>query len=190
MSHSRITNWVRRAAGGLADTKGVSAVEFALLSPLFALLIAGVVDLGGMLSTRFGLDGAVSAASNYAIVNAAKANQANAASLAATLGAIVAGASSAANGTIIVNNGATATITKGVVSTSGASAAADACYCPTLSGTTVNWGTGTCGTICTSGMVGGKFVAISTQQPYVPILVNYGIVKNGSIQVRSVVQVQ
>jgi Flp pilus assembly protein TadG len=47
----------RRLFRGLGDN-GVTAVEFAMVAPMFLLLLATIVDLGVLLTTQFLLDGA------------------------------------------------------------------------------------------------------------------------------------
>ena len=60
-----------------ATARGVAAVEFALVTPIFCLLLAGIVDLGGALYTKFKLDSAVTAGANFAQVNAGNVSSAN-----------------------------------------------------------------------------------------------------------------
>src|SRR5580692_477499 len=67
MSVRRTTSSRRGLVG---DDRGIAAVEFALLAPIFCLLMAGVIDLGGVLFTKFQLDAAVTAGANFAQVNA------------------------------------------------------------------------------------------------------------------------
>lgn len=51
------------------DERGSSAVEFALLAPVFILLIFGLIDMGAMLWTEFGLQHGVEMAARCASVN-------------------------------------------------------------------------------------------------------------------------
>jgi len=50
-----------------ADTSGASAVEFALISPLFLLMLAGIVDYGSYFSTAHGIQQMVNDAARTAI---------------------------------------------------------------------------------------------------------------------------
>ena len=59
----------------------VALVEFALLSPLFGVLLAGTIDLSGVLYTKFRLDDSVAAGANYALINAASVNSSSGASI-------------------------------------------------------------------------------------------------------------
>jgi len=180
--------------GLLADTRGVSLVEFAFLAPVFCLILAGAIDLGGMLYTRYGLDAAVSAGANYAVVNGAQVSSTNGAALATTLAAIVSSseASNWANSTIIVNNGPTATTTAGQTVMSGTPANADSCYCPTLIPSGVYWGGVTpCGQSCGSNQgIAGKFVYVTANKTYSPFFGNDGFIKNWTVSINAMVQAQ
>ena len=54
----------------LADDEGTSVVEFALIAPVLVLLLLGTVDIGTAIYDKFALNAAVSAAEQYAILNA------------------------------------------------------------------------------------------------------------------------
>ncbi|REF88043.1 TadE-like protein [Methylovirgula ligni] len=182
--------WARRP---MADRAGVSAVEFALLAPIFCLLLAAAADFGGVLYVKFGLESAVSAAANYALLNASNVNSTNGGALATNLATIVESERAAnwANGSIIVNNGPSATINSGAISSGGTAANANVCYCPTGSGASVTWGGAvTCGSTCASGGLAGKFISIVATRVYSPMFSSYGIVKNGAISSTAVAETQ
>ncbi len=184
---ARVLGFLR--AGG---DDGVAAVEFAVLAPVFALVFAGMADLGGVLYTQFRLNAAVSAGANYALINASSVNSTSGASLANTIAAVVENNAGAnwANDTIVVNNGPTVTITSGSSASSGTASSADSCYCPTLS-STIAWGAAaTCGSACAGGGLAGKFVTITSSRTYTPLFSNYGIVSNGQITVTTSVETQ
>jgi Flp pilus assembly protein TadG len=176
------------------DRSGVSAVEFALISPVFLLILAGTVDIGGSLKAKFELSTAVSAGSNYALLNGDKVNSSGGSALAGNIMAVVASGLSGNGGgvQVVINNGAavaydanTSTATQ-----SGTAANADLCYCTGSSGA-VAWSTPVaCGSVCGTGTIAGKFVTITASKPYTPIFGGLGIVQNGSITVQSVVQPQ
>ncbi len=181
------------ARRSIADRRGASAVEFALLAPIFLLLLAAAVDFGGVLYIKFGLENAVSAAANYALQNASSVNATSGSSLATSLAAIVQSERAAnwANGSIVVNNGPTAAISGGKVTSSGTAANANSCYCPTGSGASVTWGaTASCGSTCAAGGLAGKFVTIVATRTYTPMFSSYGIVKNGTISSTAVAETQ
>ena len=89
-----------------------------------------------MLYTRFRLNSAVSAASNYVVVNACNVNSTGGATLASNAATIVQSSqgSSWANASVVVNNGPTSTINNGTATAGGTAANADSCYCPTFTG--------------------------------------------------------
>ena len=188
---SRLCKW-------FADANGVSAVEFALLSPLFCVMLAGMVDVGGVLYTQFNLNAAVSAGANYALVNASSVNSSTGSSLANTIATVVMSSSAAnwANSSVTINDGPTTAFTgagSGSISqtSSGSAANADSCYCPTLGAPGLAWGSATsCGTTCPSGGLSGKFVSISANRTYVPFLPSFGMIQNKTISTRMIVQVQ
>ncbi len=173
---------------------GASAVEFALILPVLGLILAGVADFGGALYAKFGLDGAVAAAANYALINASNVNSTSGAGLAANLATILASARAAdwATGTVVVNNGPSATVdSAGRVASGGTLSNADLYYCPTGSGASVAWGASVAeGASCAGGGTAGKFVSIVAHRTYNPIFSSYGLVKNGTITAAAVVETQ
>jgi Flp pilus assembly protein TadG len=173
------------------DRRAIAAVEFALLAPMFCLMLAAAADFGGVLYTKFCLESAVSAASNYALLNASSVSSTGGAGLASKLAAIIAGAhvTGWANGTIVVDNGPTATANSGTIVASGTASNADLCYCPTGSGANISWGSSqACSTTCASGGLAGKFVQIVATRTYTPMFSAFGIVKNGAITASAVAE--
>lgn len=192
MIHRPCSGQARRL---VSDTAGMAMVEFALLTPVLCLLLAGVIDLGGALYTKFKLDSAVSAGANYAQVNASNVNSTNGGSLATNIATIVETSEGAgfANDTVVVNDGPTTSITGGTASTSGTASNADLCYCPSGTAGSFTWGSSTtCGTACSGSNTGfaGKFVTITANRTYTPIFSSYGIVQNDTITATAAVQVQ
>lgn len=192
----------RRAKPGVFGTiqalfgsrDGVSTVEFAMLAPVILMILAGIVDLGGALRVKFQLSSAATSGSYYALLNADKVSATGGSDLAGKIAAIAASSISgtAKSISVVVNNGSSSTVSDSTTTPGGTAANADKCYCPTLSGTTVAWGSAvTCGSVCsTGGGFAGKFVSISVSRPYSPLFSGYGIVSAGNITVRSVVQPQ
>lgn len=177
------------------DAAGIAAVEFAILSPLFGVVLAGAIDFGGLLYTKYNLDAVVSSAADYVLVNAASVDSTEGQSLANSIASIIAsgGQSNWANATIVVNNGPTATMATGSnsVTTSGTASDANSCYCPTVGSSGVSWGSATpCGNSCPTGNLAGKFVYISASATYSPVFSTFGIVKNGAVSIAALVQAQ
>jgi len=180
----------KRSISFAKDKSGASAVEFAMVVPIFLLLLVGIADFGGALYVKFGLNSIVSAAANYALVSNASVSSSSGAGLASNLASIVSNARGTnwANGTVVVNNGPSATITSGTVSSSGTASNADLCYCPVKSSSGITWGTATaCASTCGSGGIAGKFVTIVASKSYSPIFSSYGLVRNGVISSNTVV---
>ena len=184
---------LRRFVG---DRAGVAAVEFALVTPIFCLLLAGIVDLGGALYTKFKLDAAVTAGANFAQINAGNVSSTNGQTLANNIATIVetSQGSGWADDGVIVNNGPSTSVTSGgTPATSGTAANADVCYCPTGTPGAFTWGSSvTCGSPCPGVNTGyaGKFVTITASHQYAPIFSTYGIVQNDTISASAAVQVQ
>ena len=179
---------IRRWRAFRRDSRGVAAIEFAIVVPILSLIMVAMIDFGLVLYVRFGLNENVSASANYAIVRAADVTSSSGATLASNLVTIV---PTGVNMTVVVNNGPTVTRTNGVSSSSGTASNANSCYCPTVSGSTVSWGSSvTCGSTCGGGGLGGKFVAITASVSHSPLFGSYGLVQNGTVSTFSIVQVQ
>jgi Flp pilus assembly protein TadG len=182
---------IRRLLRG--RSRAVAAVEFGLVAPVFCLLLAAMVDVGGTIYLRLQLESAVSTGANYALINASWVTSSNAGSLATAIGQLVSnnvgGALTSAS--IVVNEGATVAISGGTMTPGGNASDADSCYCPSGSPAGWTWGAAvTCGGSCAAGGIAGKFVTISITQTYNPIFSNYGIVTNGGITAAALVQTQ
>ena len=172
---------------------GASAVEFALLAPIYILVFVGITELSLAMYTMFNLNGSVSAAANYGILNASNVGSASGPALAQTLAMIVANGHAAnwANVTITVNDGPIATVSGGVITTGGVSAYADSCYCPTPSGSTISWGSAmACGSTCGGGVIAGKFVSIVATSQYTSLFGSSGIVPSQTLTTSAVVETQ
>lgn len=175
------------------ERRGAAAVEFAMIAPIFCVLLAASVDFGGVLYTQLKLDSAVAAGANYAQVNNANVSSANGAALATNVANIVRTSEGAAyaDGMVVVNDGPSVTITGGAASSGGAPTPADSCYCPTGSGATFAWGAASaCGASCPGAGIAGKFVTITVTRTYTPIFMSYGLIQNNKISASSVVETQ
>ena len=171
-----------------SDRRGVAAVEFALIAPILLLILVAMVDFGLVLYVRFTLNDNLSASSNYAIVSASNVSSSGGSGLATSMVSII---PSTVDMTVVVNNGPTVTRTSGTSVSSGTASNADSCYCPTVSGTTVTWGSAvTCGGSCGSSTYAGKFVAVTASVSHTPLFGNYGFVQNGMVTAFTIVQVQ
>jgi Flp pilus assembly protein TadG len=178
-----------------ADRKGVSAVEFAMIAPVFLIIIAGIVDVGGVLYTKYRLNAAISAGSNYALVNGQDIGEDNGSTLALNIAKLLAGqesnTGSGAEATVAVNNGTQIVMSGGTATSSTMPGNATSCYCPQISNNAVTWGTAkTCGSACSGGGIAGKFVTIKISRPFAPMFGSYGVIDEGQISISAVVQGQ
>lgn len=181
------------AARLACDRRGVSAVEFAMLAPVFGLVLAGTLDLGSSAFVQFGLNASVSAGAQYAIANATTVSSSTATSLADTISRLAAGAQGTTNvtGVAAINNGVTSTTLAASTSRTGSAATSDSCYCPTGSAPSIVWGSpATCGAACAGGGSAGKFVLVSASRPFRSVFGSYGFSPSGTLTTHALVQVQ
>lgn len=182
--------WLR--AFLISRTEGIAAVEFALVAPIFMLIFIPMVDLGLYLSAAFQLNRAVSSATNYAMTNTSNVSSTNGSKLAQNMAAVIANdiatLSPSATVTVVVNNGPTARATGTTVATTGTASNADKCYCPTLSGDSVTWGTAqTCAASCSGGGIAGKFVTISANIPFSSLFDSGGVIMPTAVTTHTVI---
>lgn len=173
------------------DVKGNAAIEFALVAPIFALILAGSLDLGLLLFSRFQLEAAVSDSASYAMVHTDQVDSTNGDDLAAKMATIIAGgiASGETHAAVVVNNGATADYDGAKIKLSGQASRSNSCYCPTGGAWALQWGgVQSCGASCPGGGFGGKYVVVTVKQPYAPLFASYGFLKDGSLYASAVVQ--
>lgn len=178
---------MRRLAG---DERCVAALEFALLAPLFVMIFAGITDIGDALYVWCRLEQSLAAGSNYALIEYGSLTDATLASNIATL-ASTSNTGTAANATVVVNDGVTYSLTNGTGSSSGSASAL--CYCPTGTPTN-NWAWGspvTCGANCSgTSYTAGKFVTITVSYNFTSFFPSFGFVSNGAITAGAAVQTQ
>jgi Flp pilus assembly protein TadG len=171
----------------------LAAIEFAIIMPVFLMLLVGVVDLGMMLFEDYKLDQAVAAGSEYASVNPSSVNSTGGAALASSIATTVESANGSgwANDVVTVNNGPTVTVTSGSAATSGTASNADSCYCPTGSPPNWTWGSAmTCGASCSGSGTAGKFVTITATASYTPLLSIYNFISSGTLRQSAVIETQ
>lgn len=175
------------------ECSGIAAVEFALIAPIFVLILAGTIDLGIQIYLEAKIGAAVAAGAEYAAVNASSVNSANGASLASAIANVAANANGSGweNSSVVVNNGPSATVTGGTLSAGGTAANADSCYCPTGSPPNWSWGTAVaCGSACTGGGIAGKFVTVTASRSVTPLFPAFNFVRGSTITQSALVQTQ
>jgi Flp pilus assembly protein TadG len=187
----------------LSDKRAASIVEFALVTPIFLLLLGGAIDFGVLVRTKMQLSSSVSAAANYAINNATLVETTDAPTLAQNLATLMASSNGTnwANSYASVNFGPSVTINAGTTTTGSGTGSASNFYCPTSS-TSPGTGTSTSLSCGSNGLFGGKYVVLSASRNYNPMILpirlfNLPQVTSGTppvtslvISASSVVQVQ
>jgi Flp pilus assembly protein TadG len=161
----------RRATGrsGLG-ARGVAAVEFGLILPVFVTLLIGCLDFGLAYLADAQLAAAVSAGAQYAFT---QGQTESGSTLTSDVSSFVTAVSQVSLSALTVtnNNGLSAT----------------SCYCVT-GATPTYTGPVSCGSTCTDGSTAGKFVAISASFTYTPIFpadkVFFSTAKTQTITVR------
>lgn len=153
----------------MKDESGIAGVEFALIAPVFLLLLAAIFEIGLMLRTQSGLISAVSAVASQSLVIGEGLNDETAPGMAGTLAALLAGGGRA--GTVNVNNAVTARLDEDVIVIEDNDAGSENCYCATRGTGGLTWGSSVqCDAVCADGSVAGRFVEITAQASFTPIL--------------------
>jgi Flp pilus assembly protein TadG len=184
---------IRAALKGERANAGIAAIEFAVIVPVFLIMLMGTIDTGQMLYAYYQLDQAVAAGSQYAALNAANVTSTNGASLASYIATVVENANGTAwaNDTVVVNNGPSVTVTNGTASSGGTAANADNFYCITGSAPNWTWGTSYSSQVsCTGGGTAGKYVTVTASYNYVPILSIYAFITSGTLSQSTALRVQ
>lgn len=185
---ARMMRWFDR---GRSCEKGVSTVEFALIAPVFIVIIAGIADVGGLLVSRSDVSAAVTAGSNYLLVNADRV--ASAPEEVARQTAAVAGhrLPAGAVARVTVNGGLTVEHSGGNFSTSGSAVSASQCFCAQVAGASMSLGSALeCGTPCESGGYASRYVHVAASHSYSPMFGGFGMTSpDGSVSVNATVNV-
>lgn len=156
-----------------ADTSGVSATEFAILAPVFFVILAGIVDIGFTLYSKFRMESQVSAVANYAMTsNNIPTSDSTKKEFEDFLERLVDIARlSATNNTIQslskihvnLNNSYTGTWESDKFTGNIQSGDVADCYCPSRAASTITWGSSvTCGSVCSNGSRAGKYLWYET----------------------------
>lgn len=173
------------------DTRGNAAIEFAVLAPIFILIMAVSSDIGALIFARFQLEAAISNSASYTIVHADQIDGTNDNQLAKNLALMIAGqyTSGDTSSSIIVNDGVQAAYDGATIKIDGTPGSTGACFCPTGTAVAFDWGSQqTCSSSCPDGANAGKYVVIAAKQSYAPLFSGYGIVNDGFIYASAVVQ--
>jgi Flp pilus assembly protein TadG len=134
-------------AGRSGGTRGVAAVEFALVLPMALVLLGGVIDTGLLLWAKSRLAGAVSAASHYAVLAGTAVSTTN-----------VAGILTGSSGL----TGVTATPVPVLT-----------WNCPSGTPATFPLATGGSNSTCPNGDLAASFLTLSAHYTYKPLIPGY-----------------
>lgn len=163
-----------RARALLHEESGVSATEFAIIAPLFLIILAGVTDIGFSLYSKIRMESMVSAVANYAMTAQYPLSEADAEEFLQDLNTL---AHTARQGNALpsvdtvkinLNNAFSSTWTNGAISFQGDEADLLECYCPTRTGGSIAWGgVQACNSLCTDGSSAAKhiWVEITNSSP-------------------------
>lgn len=161
------------------------------MAPIFLLVIAGIVDVGGALVARSDISAAVSAGSNFLLVNAPRVSSTP--EEVAHQAAVIVGDWLPASGTahITINGGLTVKYSDGKLSTSGNRVSAIQCFCSQGVGSSMTLGSPLeCGKPCGSGGYAGRYVQISASHNYSPLFGGFGMMpRNETASISSIVNV-
>ncbi|NTH16757.1 pilus assembly protein [Agrobacterium rhizogenes] len=182
---------IRQADALRRNAKGNAAIEFAVLAPIFILIMAVSFDIGSLIFARFQLEAAISNGASYATVHADQIDGTNDNQLAKSIALMIAGQFTSGNtsASIVINNGMQARYDGTTIRIDGTPGSTGACYCPSGTASSFDWGSQqTCGSSCPDGAGAGKYVMITAKQAYAPMFSGYNIVKDGYIYASAVVQ--
>ena len=171
----------------IRDDAGNAGIEFALIAPVFLLLLAATLEIGLMMRTQFGLISAVSAAASHSLVLGDGLTEATAVSTAEALASLIAGGGR--EGTVNVNNAAIAQLGGDGISLWGSGVGASNCFCPIRTNGAITWGTAVqCGATCNDSSQAGQFVEITAQASFTPSLGIVGLFRDDLLRNSAVVR--
>lgn len=160
--NTKARRWVRGVAACVRNRKGTAAVEFGIIAPVLAILLAGLVEIGMAGYQAMQVQSAVAAGVVYASRNGVS-------NLTAIEQAVV-----SATGT----TGITATPVPTVF-----------CGCPVASGV-VSEGSPPCTTTCTGGIAEGQYIKINAAVAHQTIIPFLSLPLPATITASSTVRVQ
>jgi Flp pilus assembly protein TadG len=153
-----------------------------LLMPVLAVMMFAAIDVGNVMYTRIRLSTTIAAGTSYVTTRSADVANTNADDLARSTANIVGNANGTdwARAKVIVNNGPEALKNTGnsaLTNSTTPGTTNGLCYCPTSNS---NFGAAaTCGTICGTGGVAGRWVRISAQRRVWRLWSTYGLLADG-----------
>lgn len=154
---------------------GMAGVEFALIAPLFVLILAGTVEIALILHAQFHLNAQVSVAANYSLINGGQIGEGKAEALSLALLQLLEGGVHAIETSVDVNAGG----------------GADAYYCPSNDGGSISWGPARDFLApCADESSAGQFIAIEASAQPPSLFGGFGLTDGGSVSARAIVRVK
>lgn len=154
------------------DNVGAVALEFALIAPVFVLMIAGVFEIGMVIRAKFALTSVVSAAAVHTLSVGSMTDDA-AREAAIALANLIKGGDRTAK--VVVNNSVTALLENGFITVAQTGQEIANCYCASRSGDRIVWGGAVaCGDPCADKSISARFVAITATSEFKQSLGMYG----------------
>jgi len=155
------------------DSSGVSATEFAILAPVFLVILAGIIDIGFTLYAKFRMEAQVSTVANYAMTNNIPSPAAEASEFEEYLERLVdISRLSESNNNIQqlhkihvnLNNTYSGTWENDVFSKQALAGDLTDCYCPTRDESIIQRGSSVgCTSICADGSGAGRYLWFETE---------------------------
>jgi Flp pilus assembly protein TadG len=182
-------NLVKRFMG---REHGVSGVEFALMAPVFLILLVAAVDFGTSIYERTRIEDAAQASMTYAMGRGQSLDTSKNAETAQNLERILrARLGDGILSSVDVNNGAKRSYNGTQSTPTGTAAQGGLCYCPSLGSGGVNWGTSVaCQASCPGGGTSGKFAFISISKPFSPVFGFFGAGENGYLKLQTIGRIE
>lgn len=144
----------------LREEDGVSAIEFAILTPLFILVLIAIIEIGSAIFVRIDINSRIASLSNYFTISYSP--ETTESELTYILNAHY-GAGIRSIG-LNINYSISAMLDGDGFQSSSTETPLSNCYCPSGAGSSVIWGAHTdCGTVCPNGSRAGRYVLISIE---------------------------
>jgi Flp pilus assembly pilin Flp len=152
----------RRATLFLKNEDGVSAIEFAILAPIFVLILIAIIEFGSAILIRLELNSRISSIANFLTISGLNISNETAFenALIGLLDRNTAPFIREIN--LDVNNSVLVQSVAGAVNISGTGESISSCYCPSINDSGFTWGSGTpCNSQCSSGALSGRYIRVS-----------------------------
>ncbi len=177
----------------LRDRRGVAAVEFAILAPLFLLVLGATAGIGLGVVSKIRANEAVSAAAHGALIAGDSLKAGTADQTAADLATILRRAWTVPDEAVVrieFNGARTYRFAGREAVAAGATAAVDECRCPTRADGAVQWGDAVgCGQPCSDAGIASRYVLIDVAVPASPVFASFVPTIGSALHVQTLVPI-